>query len=154
MTRIQITFLSLCFGLATAPSCAAQNDDRSPFQARQTDVITYHYDISRSGQNLREDHLTPENVNSSTFGKLFTVATDGKVDGQPLYVSNLVVQSRFHDVVYAVTEHDSVYAFDQYLTEFPTQDAAVTAAATMAMRRRWMRTWGIGAVISQIGPAA
>jgi len=112
MTRIQITFLSLCFGLATAPSCAAQNDDRSPFQARQTDVITYHYDISRSGQNLREDHLTPENVNSSTFGKLFTVATDGKVDGQPLYVSNLVVQSRFHDVVYAVTEHDSVYAFD------------------------------------------
>jgi len=33
------------------------------------DVITYHYDNGRSGQNLNETILTPANVNSTQFGK-------------------------------------------------------------------------------------
>jgi outer membrane protein assembly factor BamB len=62
--------------------------------------------------------LTPDNVNDSTFGKVFTVPMDGKVDGQPLYTSGLFIPSigfsgrRGKKVVYAATEHDSVYAFD------------------------------------------
>ncbi len=76
-------------------------------------VLTWHNDNARSGQNLQETILTPANVNSSTFGKLFTIPVDGKVDAQPLYVASLEMRSSgFHNVVYVVTEHDSAYAFD------------------------------------------
>src|SRR6201996_1681479 len=79
----------------------------------QTNVLTYHNDNARTGQNLAETVLTPQNVKASTFGKLFTVAVDGKVDAQPLYVSALSIPGRgIHNVVFAATEHDSVYAFD------------------------------------------
>jgi hypothetical protein len=78
----------------------------------QTNVLTYHNDLARTGQNLSETILTPANVNSSSFGKLFTVPVDGKVDAQPLYVSALAIAGASRDVVFAATEHDSVYAFD------------------------------------------
>ena len=79
----------------------------------QQDVLTFHNDNARTGQNLHESILTPANVNSTSFGKLFTVPMDGKVDAQPLYVSRLVIPNKGQrDVVYAATEHDSVYAFD------------------------------------------
>jgi outer membrane protein assembly factor BamB len=79
----------------------------------QTNVLTYHNDIARTGQNLTETVLTPQNVSSSMFGKLFTVALDGKVDAQPLYVPALSIPGYgIRNVVFAATEHDSVYAFD------------------------------------------
>jgi hypothetical protein len=77
-----------------------------------TDVLTYKNDLSRSGQNLSETTLTPANVNSSSFGLLRNLAVDGKVDAQPLYASRLNVSGSGHNVVFAATEHDSVYAFD------------------------------------------
>jgi PQQ enzyme-like repeat protein len=76
------------------------------------DVLTYKYDLSRSGQNPSESTLTPTNVTSSSFGLLRNLAVDGKVDAQPLYVSRLSVSGSQHNVVFAATEHDSVYAFD------------------------------------------
>jgi hypothetical protein len=76
------------------------------------DVITYKYDAMRSGQNPAELKLTPANVNVSTFGKLNNLLVDGKVDAQPLYLSNLAVAGSNHDVLFVETEHDSVYAFD------------------------------------------
>ncbi len=79
----------------------------------QTNVLTYRNDNSRTGQNLSETILTPAGVNSSSFGKLFTVATDGKVDAQPIYVSAVPIPAvGTRNVVYAATENDSVYAFD------------------------------------------
>jgi hypothetical protein len=79
----------------------------------QTNILTYHNDNARTGQNLSEAILTPQNVNSSSFGKLFTVAMDGKVDAEPLYMSGVPVPGHgSHNVVFAATEHDSVYAFD------------------------------------------
>jgi outer membrane protein assembly factor BamB len=76
------------------------------------DVVTYHNDTARTGQNLKEVTLTLANVNSTAFGKLAFFGTDGKVDAQPLYLSSLSVGGGTHNVLYVATEHDSVYAFD------------------------------------------
>jgi hypothetical protein len=76
------------------------------------DVVTYHNDVARTGLNPNESILTPTNVTSSKFGLLHLAAVDGKVDGQPLYLSNLDVAGQKQNVVFAVTEHDSVYAFN------------------------------------------
>jgi hypothetical protein len=79
----------------------------------QPSVLTWHNDNFRTGQNLQETILTPSNVNVSSFGKLFTIGVDGKVDGQPLYVPGLTIPGQgVHNVLYLATEHDSVYAFD------------------------------------------
>jgi hypothetical protein len=79
----------------------------------QPSVLTWHNDNARTGQNLQETTLTPTNVKSSTFGKLFVMNVDGKVDAQPLYVPSLTIPAQgVHNVLYVVTEHDSAYAFD------------------------------------------
>ncbi len=76
------------------------------------EVITYHYDNARSGQNLNETVLTPANVNSTTFGKKGEFAVDGKADAQPLYLSQVTIAGQSKNVLYVATEHGSVYAFD------------------------------------------
>ncbi len=75
-------------------------------------VLTYHNDVARTGQNLAEGILTLGNVNARKFGKVGFLNTDGLVDAEPLYVSNLTIDGRSHNVVFVATEHDSVYAFD------------------------------------------
>src|SRR5580692_3326352 len=78
-----------------------------------TDVVTYHNNIGRTGQNPHEVILTTSNVNVSSFGKLFTFPVDGIIDAQPLYLSAVSIPGQgTHNVAYAVTENDSVYAFD------------------------------------------
>jgi outer membrane protein assembly factor BamB len=85
----------------------------APQVSSATDVVTYHDDIARTGQNLQETILTTGNVNSSSFGKLFTHRVDGIIDAEPLYLSAVSIPGKgIHNVVYAVTENDSVYAFD------------------------------------------
>src|SRR5581483_1342733 len=57
----------------------------------QVNVTTHHYDNARTGQNIKETVLTPSNVNSSQFGKLFSVTVDGQVYAQPLYLANVAI---------------------------------------------------------------
>jgi len=85
---------------------------RDPAVSGSANVLTYHNDLARTGQNLEEGILTPGNVNAKTFGKVGFLTTDGLVDAEPLYVSNLAIGGRSHNVVFVATEHDSVYAFD------------------------------------------
>ncbi len=76
-------------------------------------VLTYHNDTSRTGANLNETILTPQNVNASDFGKLFSYDLDGQVyAAQPLEVSNLRIDGKLHNVLFVATENDSVYALD------------------------------------------
>jgi hypothetical protein len=75
-------------------------------------VTTYHNDNSRDGLNASEKILTPTNVSSATFGKLNLLGVDGVVDAEPLYLSAVTIGGQTHNVLYVVTEHGSVYAFD------------------------------------------
>jgi hypothetical protein len=80
--------------------------------AQGTDVVTYKYNPARTGLNPNETKLTTANVNVNTFGLKHLLSTDGKVDGQPLYLSALSIGGVTHNVVFVTTENDSVYAFD------------------------------------------
>ncbi|MFZ0318484.1 MAG: PQQ-binding-like beta-propeller repeat protein, partial [Candidatus Sulfotelmatobacter sp.] len=93
--------LTAMFALSFVASVFAQN------------VLTYHNNNARTGLNSSETALNLSNVNSATFGKLFTLMVDGLVDGEPLYLSAVPIQgSGTHNLLIVVTENDSVYAFD------------------------------------------
>src|SRR3954447_19122270 len=77
------------------------------------DVVTWHNDNQRTGQNTKETILTPLNVNSSTFGKLLTLPVDDTVDAEPLYLGGVTIPGKgVHNVLYVATQADSAYAFD------------------------------------------
>jgi len=99
--------VSLAFALSV------RLDARASAAGSFAGVLTYHNDNSRTGQNLQETILTPARLASNKFGRLFSVPVDGYIYGQPLYVPMVDFGAAgVHNVVIAVTEHDSVYAFD------------------------------------------
>jgi hypothetical protein len=84
-------------------------------------VFTHHNDLSRDGVNSQEYALTPGNVSTTTFGKLFSCATattaeaqagQGAVFTQPLWVPGLNIAGGIHNVIFVATQHDTVFAFD------------------------------------------
>ncbi len=84
-----------------------------PRQLLSVNVLTWHNDLTRQGQNTDEVTLNPANVNTTTFGKLFSYPVQGQVYAQPLYVSNLTIPGQgVHNVVYVVTQNNDVYALD------------------------------------------
>ena len=79
---------------------------------------SYHYDNYRTGWNSQEAVLTPANVNPSSFALMHSVKLDDQVDAQPLFVANVNITAGnfqgLHDVVYATTGSDTIYAIDSH----------------------------------------
>ena len=76
-------------------------------------VLTYHYDNARTGANTNETLLTPATVNTNNFGRLIKYVTDGYMYTEPLYVPGVQIPGQgTHNVIYAASEHGTVYAFD------------------------------------------
>ncbi len=113
-----------------------------------TDVLTYKNDRNRSGQNSSEATLTLANVNSASFGLLRNLAVDGKVDAQPLYVSQLDISGTAHNVVFAATEHDSVYALDS------DTGATLWKTSLLGSGETTSDAHGCGQVVPEIGITA
>jgi len=101
------------FAFITAATLAVVLTTRTVTSLTGTDVVTYHNDVARTGQNLNESILTPATVSVTSFGKLALFPVDGKVDAQPLHLSSVAIPGNgAHDVLYVATEHGSVYAMD------------------------------------------
>ena len=101
--EIFLLFCTAAFGQPGRTGCVPQ---------KLVDVLTHRNNNYRTGANLEETCLTPDNVHAQTFGKLFTFAVTGQVYAQPLIVTNLEVGGRRHNVVYIATMENWVYAFD------------------------------------------
>ena len=97
---------------SASSSSSGSSTSSSGGASATTDVLTYHHDTMRTGQNLTETILTPSNVSSASFGLLHLLATDGPVDAAALVVSKLAIGGVVHNVVYIATENDSIYAYD------------------------------------------
>jgi hypothetical protein len=92
------------------------------FPALASDVLTQHNNVGRTGAVLDETQLNTTNVKVGKFGKLWRLYADGQIVAQPLYVSNLhidtsantsipVVKGTFNAVVIA-TMHNTIYVYD------------------------------------------
>ncbi len=98
--------LLIPFCLLTASQLVAQT-------AAMVNVLTDNYNNARTNANLNETILSTLNVNSSQFGKLFALPVTGAINAQPLYVQSIkMLDGNVHNVVYVVTHHNNVYAFD------------------------------------------
>jgi hypothetical protein len=98
-------------------------------------IVTAQYDNARTGANLLETALTPQNVNAKQFGRLSFLPVDGDVYAQPLFLPSVEIPGKgTRSVIFVATEHDSVYAFDAaassttplWQVSFLKQDKSVT----------------------------
>src|SRR3984957_18408810 len=106
--RIRIIRSSYCFPFVVSLLALSANFA----QGQAVNVLTRNYNNQRTGANLSETALNVSNVNSSQFGKLFTLPVDDQVYAAILYVSGLQIAGGTHNVIYAATANNSVYAFD------------------------------------------
>ena len=98
--RSSLRLASLLFVLTSVLPCGGQ-----------ANVTMRHNDPGQTGANLAETRLNHISV-STDFGKLFSVPIKGDMYAQILVVSNVNIHGGIHNVAYAATGHDVVYAFD------------------------------------------
>jgi hypothetical protein len=119
-------------------------------------VTTYHNNLSRDGSNTREFALTPSNVTTASFGKLFACTVDAAVYGQPLWVPNLTINGTQHNVIFAVTQHDSIYAFDADASPCVTlwSKVGINAGSLIPSGETWVTSGASGSVDVPCGDLA
>jgi hypothetical protein len=107
-TRVLIPLLACALAAVTAGQRPA------PATQHVLPVIaTAQYDNARTGANLLETILTPQNLNVAQFGRIGFLPVDGDVYAQPLYIPHLEIPGKGpRNVLFIATEKDSVYAFD------------------------------------------
>ena len=76
------------------------------------DYPRYKGDVGGTGANTNEVLLSPATVNSLHFGNTWGFLVDASISAQPLYVHALVINGATHNVLFVVTNNDSVYALD------------------------------------------
>jgi hypothetical protein len=101
--------LLIGMGLITVASWLVASGAR----AEPVTVTTYHYNELRTGWNNQETALSAAAFPTS-FGVLSTVAVDDQVDAQPLLVPAQSIAGAVHDVLYVVTENNTVYGLDAH----------------------------------------
>ena len=85
----------------------------SPFAFGQQPFSTGRNNAARTASSTDELLLTPANVNKNSFGRLFSVPIDYQSLAQPLYVPGVQIPFQStHNVVFVVTQANSVYAYD------------------------------------------
>jgi hypothetical protein len=85
----------------------------SSFKLFGVDVLTQRNDNFRSGLNLAETNLTPANLKSpGLFQKLYFRILDANAYAQPLYVSDLEINGKKHNLIFVATENNTVYALE------------------------------------------
>ncbi|WP_157429761.1 LGFP repeat-containing protein [Actinomadura oligospora] len=98
-------------------------------------VTTHHNDNARTGAYTVETRLTPANVNSGTFGELYSRHVEGDVYTQPLYVHGVATGGGAKNLFYVATSTNMVYAYDA--------DNLATDPATPAVWSRRLRPYRI-----------
>ena len=106
--------VDLSLGAHTHTSPDDTYGGKSHIATAAMDVVTFHNDNARTGQDLHETLLTLKTVHLPTFGKVNFLTMDGTVDAQPLYLSSVKISGQgMHNVLYVALEHASVNAFDE-----------------------------------------
>jgi len=110
-----VSFLGLALAASACGTSAEEPGRAATSQMAplgSLNVLTRAYDNQRSGANLSETLLTPENVNARQFGKLFQVRVDDELYASLLYASAVSIGGASHNVVYAATVSNTFYAID------------------------------------------
>jgi hypothetical protein len=80
-------------------------------------ALTYHYDNWRTGWNDSETQLTSASLRTGGFGLLHNIPLDDQVDAQPLLVEGAQIGGSIRNVLYIVTESNTVWAIDSVTGE-------------------------------------
>jgi hypothetical protein len=89
---ITLFLAALCFGQSTFPTGQVSN--------------------TRLAAATSEATLTPTNIADGTFGKRGSIALDGKIYTQVLYIPSLTIGGSAHNVILAGSANNTMYAWD------------------------------------------
>src|SRR5262249_25822724 len=91
--RVESSGRSRCLASSARLACAGLLLIASARARGAADVFTQHNNNARTGVNDAETVLTTANVTADTFGRLWTLYVDGQVVAQPLFVSQVHVET-------------------------------------------------------------
>jgi outer membrane protein assembly factor BamB len=80
--------------------------------AQRASISTRNYNSERTGANTAEPLLNVANVNPKQFGRLFLLPVDDEVYAGLLYLPAVSIAGGTHNVLFAATVNNTVYAFD------------------------------------------